>query len=602
MEISEQPPLIVPRTVPTGLPRAWLTAVAWLGAAVLVARQGFNLPATAARLVDEATVVLAALFVIDRFLLLFGPRAKVGTWRSCLPELLLTAGLGLGFVGLWLAPGAVTGLVRWLQAGSSRAVWRDAVELFLLAHVGLHLLRAQTRLLGRLQRPELILAGSFGLLILAGTLLLLLPRASARPEAPLGFLDALFTATSAACVTGLTVVDTGTDLSVLGQGVVLALMQVGGLGIMVFVAFIAAASSRSVPVAQWAVFRDLVNARSLAGWRRLVRVMVGFTLAAEGLGTLLLYLWWPGVGEGAARLGWCLFHAVSAFCNAGFGLSPQSLAPWRNQGAVLAVMTGLIVLGGLGFPVVADVLRVLRETPWRRRPFARRWHGQWWGRLALQSRLALITTAILLLAGMLMFGLLESSGVLAGWSQPERLWGAVFQSVTARTAGFATVDIGSLQPATLLVLMALMVVGACPVSTGGGIKTVTLAVLVLTLRTMVSGRRQVKVQAQALPARGVHAALSVFVLYVAVAGLGCFMLAWTNPAIPLRDLAFETVSALSTVGLSTGVTPELDAAGRLILCALMFVGRVGPLGLALAVFRGAPAVHWRYPEEDLLVG
>ncbi|RME96472.1 MAG: hypothetical protein D6766_00635 [Verrucomicrobia bacterium] len=602
MDVSDQPPLIVPRTVPTGLPRGWLTAVSWLGAAALAARQGFELPAAAGWVVDEVIVVLAALFGLDRVMLVVRHGRKPGLWRTCLPELLVTVGLGLGLLGLWLAPEAVAGLVRWLKAESSRAVWRDAIELFLLAHVGLHLLRAQTRLLGRVQRPEVILAGSFGLLILGGTLLLLLPRASADPQAPLGFLDALFTATSAACVTGLTVVDTGTALSALGQGIVLGLMQVGGLGIMVFVAFVAAAASRAVPVSHWAVFRDLVNARSLAEWRRLVRVMVGFTVAAEAAGAGLLYLWWPGVGEGAARLGWCVFHAVSAFCNAGFGLSNQSLAPWRAEGAVLAVMTGLIVLGGLGFPVVADVLRAVKETRWRRGPLARRWRWQWWRRLALQSRLALATTAILIVAGAALFGWLEAGGVLAGMSWPERLWGAVFQSVTARTAGFATVDIGSLQPATLLVLMALMVVGACPVSTGGGIKTVTLAVLVLTLRAMVSGRREVEVQGRALPAGVVHAALSVFVLYVAAAGLGCFLLAWTNPAIPLRDLAFETVSALSTVGLSTGITGRLDAMGRLVLCALMFIGRVGPLGLALAVFRGAPAARWRYPQEDLLVG
>jgi trk system potassium uptake protein TrkH len=223
-------------------------------------------------------------------------------------------------------------------------------------------------------------------------------------------------------------------------------------------------------------------------------------------------------------------------------------------------------------------------------------------RLPLQTRLSLIVTGILLLAGVVGFWWLESRHLLAGQPFLDRLGIAAFQSVTSRTAGFNSVAIEALQPATLLLLMALMVIGASPVSTGGGIKTVTLGVLILALRALLTGRERVEAFGRALPQKVAFAALSVAVLYSVAAGMGIFALALFDPEVPLQQQSFEVISALSTVGLSTGITAGLSPASKLVLCLLMFVGRVGPLSLVLTMFRASPHARYQYPEEELVVG
>jgi trk system potassium uptake protein TrkH len=467
------------------------------------------------------------------------------------------------------------------------------------------LLRLQQRLLFRGARPEWMLAGSFALLILAGTLLLLLPRASALPNKPIGLLDAFFTATSASCVTGLSVRDTGTDFTPFGQGILLVLFQAGGLGIMTFVAFLAVTSAESLPVPQMLAFRQMVSARTPAILRRQVWAIVTFTACVEVAGAACLYACLPPEQDPLARLGWSLFHSISAFCNAGFSLSPNSLTAFQGHPGAMLTFMGLIVLGGLGFLVVTDLLGlqvsrlpIIRSIPWVRR-YNRRVPVY---RLPLQTRLSALVSAALILFGLAMFWILESGNLLANKPFLTQFWISAFQSVTARTAGFNSVPMDQLQPATLLLLVALMVVGASPVSTGGGIKTVTFAVLLLALRSLISGRERVEAFGRALPQRVLLAALAVVVLYVLVASLGVFGLALCDPQMPLRSQLFEAVSALSTVGLSTGITPQLGSGSKLILCLLMFIGRVGPIVLVLSVVRMERPARYQYPEEDLVVG
>jgi potassium uptake TrkH family protein len=590
---------------PTGLPRGVLLTVGLLAVAALLTEHGFLLDSALTYWVNLLESLLAGAYLSDRVVMLMrGPNRWTVLRRRGFEYgvLALFVLLAVGLVG---SPSGTSSALQFLHQEAPRDLGLRLLKLFLLANVLVQLLRLQQRLLFRGIRPEWILAGSFAMLILAGTLLLLLPRVSAVPDKPIRLLDALFTATSASCVTGLSVRDTGTEFTPFGQGILLALFQAGGLGIMTFVAFLAVTSAESLPVPQMLAFRQMVGARTPAILRRQVWAIIAFTGCVEAVGTAALYACLPPEQDRLAKLSWSVFHAVSAFCNAGFALSSDSLTAYQGHTGVMLTMTGLIVLGGLGFLVVTDLLGlqvsrlpVVRSVPWVRR-YNQRVPVH---RLPVQTRLSVLVTGVLLVVGFAGFWMLEAGHILQNQPLPTQFWTSAFQSVTARTAGFNTVPIQQLQPATLLLLVALMVVGACPVSTGGGIKTVTLAVLLLALRSLLGGRERIEIYGRALPQRVLLAALAVVLLYVLVAGLGVFGLALCDPRIPLRSGLFEVVSALSTVGLSTGITAQLSPGSQLILCALMFIGRVGPISLVLSVVRMARPARYQYPEEDLVVG
>ena len=549
--------------------------------------------------------MLAAAYIADRVLMLVRGPKRWTILRQRQFEYGVLALFAMLVTGLVASSAGAASLVRFLHQADTRDLGSHLLKLFLLANVLVQMLRLQQRLLFRGFRPEWMLAGSFAMLILAGTLLLLLPRASALPDKPIRLLDALFTATSASCVTGLSVRDTGTEFTPFGQGILLALFQAGGLGIMTFVAFLAVTSAESLPVPQMLAFRQMVGARTPAILRRQVWAIVAFTAFVEAAGAACLYACLPPEQDGLARFGWSVFHSVSAFCNAGFALSADSLTVFQGHPGAMLTFMGLIVLGGLGFLVVTDLLGLqvsrlplIRSIPWVRR-YNQRVPVY---RIPVQTRLSALVSGVLIVAGVAGFWILEAGNVLAEKPLLTQFWVSAFQSVTARTAGFNTVPMDQLQPATLLLLIALMVVGACPLSTGGGIKTVTLAVLLLALRSLITGRERVEVYGRALPQRVLLAALAVVVLYVLVASLGVFGLALCDPLMPLRSQMFEVVSALSTVGLSTGITAQLRPGGQLILCLLMFIGRVGPISLVLSVVRMERPTHYQYPEEDLVVG
>lgn len=598
-------PLFGGEALPEGMPAGWMLCVGVLTFGVLVVGYGFELGSVGGAWAHGLEFVLAGLFLADRLAMLMRgtDRLQVVRQRSFeFAVVLIFAGIGL-LVSAWES--WTIRLLDLLHLENRRQLGGELLNLFLLTNVLIQLLRQQQRILLKRIRPEWILIGSFAMLILVGTLLLLLPRASALPEDPIRPLDALFTATSAACVTGLVVRDPGTEFSGLGQTLILVLFQAGGLGIMTFVAFLALTSARSLPMANTMALKHLLSTSSVSEMRRHIWVVLIFTVVVELAGALIIYAWLPVKDDPLKAAGWSLFHAVSAFCNAGFALERDSLMGYQGETGVLVTLMALIVLGGLGFLVVTDVvgiqltrLPLIRDVPIVRR-FNRRIPVY---RLPLQTRLSLIVTGLLLGVGLAGFWWLEAGHLLAGESLPGALGIAAFQSVTSRTAGFNTVAIDALQPATLLLLMALMVIGASPVSTGGGIKTVTLGVLVLAMRALLTGRERVEAFGRALPQKAVFAALSVAVLYLVAAGLGVFAVALFDPGIPLQKQSFEVISALSTVGLSTGITAELSTGSKLVLCVLMFIGRVGPLSLALSMFRGTPHVRYQYPEEDLVVG
>lgn len=587
------------------MPRRVLLGVALLSAGALLSEHGFVLDWAITYWIQILEVVLAGAYVADRVIMLARGPVRGEVLRRRQFEFGVLAVFGVLSLLMLLSPRAAAGAARFLHEDEPWKLGVHLCKLFLLGNVLVQILRVWQRLLFRGVRPEWMLAGSYALLILAGTLLLRLPRASAMPDRPIGLLDALFTATSASCVTGLSVRDTGTEFTPLGQVILMGLIQVGGLGIMTFVAFLAVTSAESLPVPQMLTFQQMVGARTPAALRRQVWAIVVFTATVEAAGAACLYACLPMDQDRLVKLGWSVFHAISAFCNAGFAFSAQSLAQFQAHAGMMLTFIALVVLGGLGFLVVTDVLglQISRLPLVRRSPWVRRYNQSVpVYRLPVQTRLSVLVTAILVLAGLVGFWVLEAGRVLADKPLLTQFWISAFHSVASRTAGFTTVPMDQLQGATLLLIMALMVVGACPISTGGGIKTVTFAVLLLSLRSLISGRDRVEIYGRAMPQRVLLAALAVVVLYAMTASLGVFCLALYDPHVPWRNAMFEVVSALSTVGLSTGITAQLSPASQLVLCGLMFIGRVGPISLVLAVVRTRRPTRYQFPEEDLVVG
>ena len=448
--------------------------------------------------------------------------------------------------------------------------------------------------------PDQLFVTSFAALIAAGTAALALVPGTTH-GAPLTWIDALFTATSAVCVTGLVVVDTATVLTPLGQGIVLVLIQPGGLGMITFTSMIILALGRRLSLRQEAAAVSAPKGTPEVGRRRLVRDIVLFTLVIEAVAAVVLTAAWaPRFGVGAA-LWHAVFHAVSAFCNAGFSTFSDSLAGFRDAPLVLGVTMLLIVGGGLGFLTLEELWQHgLRRTSPRLR-------------LTLHSRLVLWTTGSLLLAGWMAFALFEWDRTLAPLAPAGRLMNALFMSVTARTAGFNTVDYALTAESTNFLTVLLMTVGGSPGSTAGGLKVTTFALIGLLAWSRFRGREVVSLGGRSVRDETVQRAVGLAVAYATVAAAGVFCFVTIEQSTPLRpelgshrflSHLFEVVSAFNTVGLSMGVTGGLTSSGKVLLVILMFVGRVGPLTFAAALARrrrtGPGRFRWAY--EDVVVG
>ncbi|MGE4579198.1 MAG: TrkH family potassium uptake protein [Desulfuromonadales bacterium] len=456
----------------------------------------------------------------------------------------------------------------------------------------------KSTLLGRLKSlsPAQALVSYYALAILIGALLLRTPLA-VNGE-PLSFLDALFTATSAQCVTGLAVVDTGTRFSLFGQGVILLLIQVGGLGIMTFSVYLfiylrVGISARG----RWIIHETLMHT-PISSWRELIKGIFLMTLVIETIGTVLLSLAFVprlGLVEGVYS---AFFHAISAFCNAGFSLYPDSLVAFRDDPLVNLTIMALIILGGIGFLVIRELRQILSTPKAQKKP-----------RLSLHSRIVLSTTAFLVGYGTVCIFFLESGHSLAGMSHLESFWTSLFQSVTTRTAGFNTIDLTHFRVPTLFLMMFLMFIGASPGSAGGGVKTTSLALFFAVLYSRLKGSPHISIFRRTIPDDVIAKALSLVILAVILIGLALFGLLIVHvPNAPGDDareflnFAFEAVSAFGTVGLSTGATASLGGWGKGVVILLMFVGRVGLLTVAFAIAGRTRRHAPRYAEENIMIG
>lgn len=451
--------------------------------------------------------------------------------------------------------------------------------------------------------PTRALLISFTVIILTGTFLLMLPAAHRGPG--LSVTDAVFTATSATCVTGLIVQDTGGDFTRLGQTVILIMIQAGGLGIMIFGALFALMLGSRLSLRDSVAMREIMQEQTPGRVGRIVVFICIFTFVLELLGFFGLYGMWSTDVQRGGQLYKSLFHSISAFCNAGFSLQTDSLEAYRFSGRVYLIICPLIIMGGLGFPVLENLWKIfLRRLIKRRNPGPDATSSR--VRLSLHSKLVLTTSLSLLLIGWLLLMFLEltrpdGNTEAVAWMNPLN---ALFNSVTARTAGFNTVNINSISAGSKLVLIFLMSIGGSPSSTAGGIKTVTLAVMVLAVYATIKRRPQVQIFQRTIPVMIIRRAATLILLYGLLLWLLTLLLTITEHSLgaDMLDLLFEVASALGTVGLSTGVTQHLTIAGKWVIIAAMFVGRLGPLSLLAALTFNARPARYEYPHEPLIVG
>lgn len=415
------------------------------------------------------------------------------------------------------------------------------------------------------------ICGSFLLVIAVGTLLLTLPISSRTGR--LGVIDAMFTATSATCVTGLVVRDTWSQFSLFGQVIILMLIQVGGLGLVTLTSFFALAARRRMGFRDLRLLGESVSADGLSKATEVLKIVIKLAAAFEAVGiVLLLFAFVPQFGAEGVWVS--VFTAISAFCNAGFDLfgrfgAYSSLVPYVNNYYVQAVIMFMIMAGGLGFMVWVELAEYRKKR-----------------RLSLHAKVVLQFSAIFWVGGAVLLALLEWSNprTMGGLSVPGKIMAALFQSVSTRTAGMNTIDLAACSPISKLLMSVLQFIGAAPGSTGGGVKVTTFAVLILTIRSVAQGRDDCVIGGHHIESKTVYRALTIIVIG-AVAAFGSAVVVYYNTAetVSVIDCIFESCSAFGTVGLSVGVTGQLNTGAKLLYMACMFMGRVGPVSLAISL-------------------
>jgi trk system potassium uptake protein len=569
-----------------------------VAACLLVYSYGFNLSSVeTSRIFSYINLVYVAFIIIYLIRLLYSFQRRAFIRRTSTEAVIFLLLVVNGFINHVLGVNLLYEVSLWLGIKNYNAFHEIISTVFLITLIGLEVSKASTRLpLNRL-KPSTLFIGSFIVLISVGSGLLMLPAMTNTPTG-MPLINAIFTATSAACVTGLIVVDTATYFTHKGQLIILTLIQIGGIGMLSFTTFFATLLKQGVGIKHQSAIQDFLSSESLFSSRGLLQQIVLLTLLLEGAGALAIFITWgpevqfENLGE---KIFFSIFHAVSAFCNAGFSLYTNGLyeAPVRQSYILHIVVAGIIIFGGLGFSPIMDILspRALRERlamPWK----------DW----KLNTKLAIYTAMVLNIFGMALYYLLESDNTLTGMNILESLITSFFQSVTLRTAGFNTVDFTKLENPTMIMMMFLMFIGASPGSTGGGIKTITFLLIAVSVISTIRGKKIISIDKRTIPMETLFKAYSVITFAAAYIFLGVFILSITEPEQESIDLLFEQVSAFATVGLSTGVTPQLSVIGKTVIIATMFIGRVGTVTLAIALSRPVISNAYRYPDAHLMVG
>ena len=453
--------------------------------------------------------------------------------------------------------------------------------------------------------PAMIFILSFLLVILVGTLLLMLPNSTVRG---ITWIDALFTSTSAVCVTGLIVVDTATVFTGMGKTIIMLLIQIGGLGMMTFTSFFGFFFKGGQSLQSQLFLKDYINEDNISKvGSTLVKIIV-FTIIFELLASGLIFViidpsLFSSAGE---RAYFALFHSVSAFCNAGFSTLTNGLyeTGFRTEYHIHLILAISVIMGGIGFPVIVSYYQVAKRIGTNYyNSFTKKdsFYHHTPRIFNINTRLTTITTFILLVVGFITYWIFEENNTLAGLEGYGKIVTAFFGSVTPRTAGFNTVDMTQLALPTVLIYLILMWIGASPGSTGGGLKTTTFAVAVLNAISIAKGKDRVEVFNRQIDPETVRKAFAVILLSFLVIGMGVFMVLFFNPELDILDVAFEVFSAFATVGLSLGITAKLTTGSKLVISLIMFLGRVGTLTVLVAFIRKTRSLRYKYPQESVFI-
>lgn len=452
-------------------------------------------------------------------------------------------------------------------------------------------------------RPTRQIAISFFAVILIGSILLMLPICN--NSSPTSYLNNLFIATSATCVTGLVPVATSEQFNILGQIVIIILIQIGGLGFLTFLNLLLIMIKKKISLTNKIVLQEALNQPSLNDIPKFVKNVIKYTFIVEGLGAMLLaFVFIPEFGFGKGVY-YSIFHSISAFCNAGFDvLGTNSLMPYQTNILINLVIPGLIIMGGLGFIVWFDVAECLKKEYCKHAKFSKK---HLFKSFSLHTKLVLIVTVVLLLAGTVLFFACEftNAKTIGNLAFLDQIQVSFFQSATLRTAGFASVDMASLNPATKLMMCVLMFIGGSPAGTAGGIKTVTFAIGILEVYNIYHGRKEVTAFTRRIPKRLIVRSFAIISMALSIVFLSIFILSITEQA-PFIDICFEVVSAAATVGLSASLTPYLSVAGRILIIILMYIGRIGPITMMISFARKsyiqANKKEVKYPDGNILLG
>jgi potassium uptake TrkH family protein len=466
-------------------------------------------------------------------------------------------------------------------------IYIGIAQVLIIVNIIAEAMRYNTKVTSSKFHPSQMLLMSFILMILIGCGLLMLPRA-VMPGKTLHLIDALFMSASAVCVTGLSVVDISSYFTHLGQAILLVLVQIGGIGIMTLSSFLALFFGQGVSIREGIIVNQMINAERIGLISSTIRNVVLITLGVELAGTLVLMAIWADNGWSLNKLIFTsLFHSVCAFCNAGFSTFTDGLIGYQRNIPMILTISFLVVIGGIGFIVISDCFSLIRVVKKQRKVV-----------LKVQSKLALLISGILLTGGFVLLWVLGSSD-----DHFLRTTTAFFNSVTSRSGGFNIIDMSTLSVPSILIIMMLMFIGASPGSTGGGIKTTTIAVLLSSIHAIITGKNRIVIFNRRLPFLVLNRALVIFVFSVVVVSVAVFLLSITEKTSVL-NLAFEAISAYGTVGLTLGITGTLTLAGKIIIILLMFIGRIGALTLVFAITSPTdlPPVKVEYPTESVTIG
>lgn len=438
-----------------------------------------------------------------------------------------------------------------------------------------------------MNNPPVLVLLSFLFAIFIGTLLLLLP-VSTVPGKVTSFIGALFSSTSATCVTGLIVYDTGTHFTIFGQSVLLFLIQVGGLGIMTVSSAFAILLGQRLTVRSENLMQSVVGQKNKVDMISLMKNILFVTLFFEIIGTIFFYLTFRNnLWSHQKTIFHSVYHSISAFCNAGFCLYRDNLMAYRSSISINVIVTSLIIIGGIGFPVIVDVRRNL-SSKFR------------FSRLSLHTKIVLSSTLVLLIIGTVAFFISEYNSEMKGFSFPDRIMSSYFQSVTTRTAGFNTIDNCNLSDGSVFISSILMFIGASPGSTGGGVKTTAFAIILISVFAMFKGNNDVNIFYRKITDRAIKKVMALIAASLSFLIVMIFILLLTEP-FGFQRIIFEAFSAYGTVGLSMGITSQLSAIGKFIIIILMYLGRVGPLTLIFALSELSMKTSYNYPEERISI-